>query len=339
VTRVRAIAALAVCLAGAGTALSGPALAAEKAVPFMRGFTLADWGAGGYPPAATQRALKRLKRANVDAVTLLVVWRQQNVRSTEVAPADDITVPTRNLRSAIRSARRLGMRVILRPYIDPRDDWRGFIDPQAPQAWFDSYGRFVERFAGLARRERASGFVVGSELVRMSTYDDDWRALVTRVRQRFPGFLTYQANWDEPARGWWGALDAISLSAYYPLSDLSDPSVSQLREGWAGWTSRIEGYQRTYDVPVMFGEIGYRPLSGTTAKPWDVDFTAERNAALQRRAYQAALAHWYRTPWFRGAFWWYASPRPAELLRHRGGDHQPMRGAMAVVRRWYGRAR
>jgi hypothetical protein len=252
---------------------------------------------------------------------------------------------------AIRYARAAGMRVILRPYID-RDDggWRGQVLPMSADRWFASYTRFVLKFAEIARREKVTGFVVGSEMPSVSRWTSRWRQLIHGVRKRFDGFVTYQANWNEADKvTFWDALDEISISAYYPLTETTDYSTEDLVAGWRAYTNRwgqtfrwidqIDALRRHYKKPVVFGEIGYRTERGAATKPWETAPIGGRLVSAQTSAYEAALRVWYRVPWFRGFGWWYASPQPRLVSGLPGADHRPTRRALALLGRWYRQAR
>jgi hypothetical protein len=318
-----------------------PATASAADVPFMRGITVGEWGPTAYPPKKTRALLRTLaRRQHVDTVTFFVAWTQAARESVVVTPGEK-TVPTARLRTAIRSARAAGLRVVLRPYLEPTPTnvWRGAIQPTSVPQWFASYRRFILRYADLARRERVSGFIVGTEMASLSDETAHWRALVAAVRRRFKGFVTYQANWDETSRvKFWDALDAVSLSAYYPLARGPGASVTQLLSGWRGWMDHVEALHSASGKPVMFGEIGYRTVDSAAVKPWDIE-PATFSLTAQLRAYEAALRFWYRVPWFSGFHWWYVAAQRAIIDGRRGADHRPTTQALQLIARFYRRSR
>jgi hypothetical protein len=169
---------------------------------------------------------------------------------------------------------------------------------------------------------------------------------VKRVRARFSGFLTYQANWggEETNLDWWDALDAISISAYYPLAAAQGSDVNALVAGWSDvidkfhkefhWYATIDSLRKRWKRPVMFGEIAYRPVPDAAVAPWDVTLTGT-DKKIQATAYEAAFRVWYRVPWFRGMSWWYVAPDPKLVAGLSGADHQPGAAALRVMARWY----
>ncbi len=331
-------------------AVTGPD-AHASAPAYERGVTVGEWGPTAYAPAATRRTMRRLaRRDGVDTVTLFVVWEQQNARSTRIGPHGR-AAPVSRIVGAIKAARRAGMRVTLRPYLDRLDGgWRGRIAPSSIAAWFRSYQRFVLRFARVAQTQGVDTLVVGSEMVSLSGESARWRRLVARVRGRFHRKVTYQANWDEAdSINWWGALDMISISAYFPLDRSPLPRVGDLVAGWRqyrgqgsrvmDWVDRVRQLHERYRKQVIFGEIGYRAISTAAAEPWNIGASGAPSTRTQANAYEAAFRVWYRVPWFRGFNWWYVPPQPALVKGLQGSDHRPSAAALRVLRRWHRRSR
>jgi hypothetical protein len=339
--------AAAVAATGCWLAICQPALASPRPIGFQRGITVGEWGPHAYRVAPVRRTFARLRALNVDTVTLFAAWAQRKQRTNQIFSGREAQ-PSRNLIAAIRSARSAGLRVILRPYIDVDDGtWRGAIHPSNLSRWFASYDRFIMRYARIAGRERVDGFVVGTEMQSLSGRAGRWRALVTAVRHVFPGFVSYQANWDEAADvSWWDALDTISVSAYYPLSATFDPTTAELVSGWSSsrdlagaqrnWFAQLDELHRRFNRTVFFGEIGYRPVTGTATRPWGGEpWLGERSLSAQEHAYEAALQVWSSVPWFRGFEWWYLAPQPRLVRGTSGADHRPRTGTLRLLGEHY----
>jgi len=337
------------CLAFALAAPSA-AQAKPKKIPFGRGITIGEWGPTAFEPAATRATFQRMRASHVDTVTLFVVWMQDGLTATEVRPGSE-TVSNERLIAAIRSARAAGLRVILRPYIDiDGNAWRGMIKPSSLDQWFASYQNFQLTFARIAQQERVDGFVIGSEMVSISGYADRWRALAKAVRGVFKGWITYQAVWNEaPKVRWWRSLDAIDLSAYFPLVTKSSPTTKQLVAGWRrfvqpdgqvfNWVEQIDQMRKRYRRPVFFGEIGYRTVAGTAIHPWEIGGLGPPSNEAQLRGYLAALKVWYRIPWFRGFQWWYLAPQSDLVGGKPGADHQPVADTLGLLGAYYAKKR
>jgi hypothetical protein len=318
-------------------------------VPFQRGVTFGDWGPAAYDPNLATQALLRLKRNyKVKWVTFFYVWMQADGNSTTIFPGRE-TASQARLINAIQYARQIGLKVILRPYIDRNDGgWRGELTPTSVDAWFASYRNFILPLAKLAKTYGVRGFIIGSELKTLSPYASYWKNLVAAARRRFKGFITYQANWDEYRRvSWWNVLDAIDISAYFPLNYNNTYSVRGLMAGWRGgagpnWFAQIKALHKKFRLPVFFGELGYRTVAGGAIRPWDTKLPGAYSEEAQRQAYQATFKTWFKVPWFRGFDWWYFPqnyfvnpPRPGT----KGGGHVPAPPAAKTIKRWYRKKR
>ena len=304
--------------------------------PFERGVTVGEWGPTAYAPAATKRTFRTLKGPfGVDNVTLFVVWEQKDARSTRIGRPGR-AAPRRRIAAAIEAARRAGLRVTLRPYLDRLDGgWRGQIAPSSLDRWFTSYEQFVLEFARVAQAHGVNTFVVGSEMVSISGESARWRRLVKRVRSRFHGTVTYQANWDEADRlTWWDALDVdLDLRLLPPVA--RPVAIGRRHRGG------MEAVSRGRSAP---GELG--GSGAATAQPLSQAGRVQRDRLPHRQPRdRRALEHRFArlpqpahagervrgrnprlvsVPWFRGFDWWYVSPQPSLVLGLPGSDHRPV---------------
>jgi len=119
-----------------------------------------------------------------------------------------------------------GMKVMLKPGIWVEGGFPGdleFAAPESRAAWFASYRVFLEHYAGLATRVHADILCIGGELAKLTPYADEWRSLIARVREIYPGPLVYAANFgpEFEALTFWDALDYIGLQEYYPPLTIS----------------------------------------------------------------------------------------------------------------------
>lgn len=111
---------------------------------------------------------------------------------------------------------------------------------------------------------------------RRQQYEDRWRSLIRRVRDVYPGPLTYAANFDQVEEvGFWDALDAIGVNAYYRLGLLGLEGPVLEEEMVASWrrianelgalASRIGG---DTPLPVVITELGWTAKAGATVRPY-----------------------------------------------------------------------
>jgi hypothetical protein len=229
-----------------------------------------------------------------------------------------------------RLAHALGLRVMLKPqlWVGGRS-YPGDLDFPAPperDAWFRQYRLFLEHYARLAARIHADVFCIGVELSKMTPYEQEWRQLIARVRELYPGPLVYGASWGpefESVR-FWDALDYIGLNNYYPLPD--DLATGEV-------AAKVEAVQRRFGRPVVFTEAGFSSYAAPHRQPWDE--TPRRLAPdEQARCYEAVLGAFYNRPWFQGVYWWKVGTNGAGGAQD--GSHTPWgKPAMQVLARWF----
>ncbi len=252
------------------------------------------------------------------------------------------------LAETARLARAHGIRTLLKPHLWVRGGaWVGELrmrDEADWQAFFRSYETFILHYAALAQRERFEALAVGTELVRSSAREADWRRVIARVRQVYDGPLTYCAAWNEAAQvPFWDALDFVGVQAYYPLRGDPHGDEAALRASWAELARALEALARRVDRPVVLTEVGYKSLAGSLARPWEWDTRGEVDYGLQAAAFRAMFEALARRDWFGGTFVWKWHPglpargtSPARYARDFTPQGKP---ALDVIARAYGRSR
>jgi len=272
--------------------------------------------------AQLNASLANLKALGVNWVELNVFWFQDNIASTAIAP--DFTrwsASDSSVRAAIDAVHAQGMRVMLKPLVDLRNDpthWRGDIPGSAE--WFtgvQGYGALLNHWAAIAEEKGVELLCVGTELVTASAQEAAWRAVIAGVRARYSGHLVYAANQGGTASAaqenivWWDALDYIGLDAYYPLTTKTNPAVGELQAAWAARAAMIDAWLASLDPadrkPVLFTEVGYRSWDGANMDPATQAGKGDLNVDLQEQAdcYTALLSTlWRQEPWLMGVYWW-----------------------------------
>ncbi len=284
-------------------------------------------------------------RLHAEWIALNPFGYQSGISDPHVYHGDD--PPDPHLLHAIREAHQLGLKVMLKPHIWLRrassDDWRGVIAMNTEedwQSWFADYGKFILHYAAMAERENVALFCVGVELSRTAIEREaDWRDLITRIRQRYSGPIVYAANWwgEYDRVAFWDAVDYIGINAFFPLTDRADPSLAELRAGAEAVADQIALVQRAANKPVIFTEVGFKSITGTSVRPWEWPRRIEPaiNLEEQSRCYQAVLETFWNRPWFYGLYWWkwYSDLNPGGI---HDGDFTPRRKpAEQVLSEWY----
>ncbi len=281
-----------------------------------------------YGSEGAREMLRRLPAYGINAIALVPYGfaseKEPRVRGWNTRWESDDGV-----RQLARVAHSLGMKVLLKPQL-----WTGRGNPgdiSFPSAerraqWFAQYEVFLEHYARLATEIHADVFCIGVELEKMTQYEAEWRWLIARARELYPGPLTYAANSGAEFEHikFWDALDFIGLDEYYPLPD--DLSTD-------GVVAKIETVQRKFARPVVFTEAGFASLADTNRQPWAESGHAI-DTELQARCYEAISSAFSGKPWFAGMYWWKVGTDGGGGPKD--GSHTPWgKPAMGVVQRWY----
>lgn len=312
-------------------AMAGVAPLAETApypkLFFQRGVNFTSEGPDGYSPETSRPMLEALARHGVDAVAL-VPYAFSPKNSPDVRFGDGWETD-QGIERVAALAHHLSMKVLLKPQVWVGNGYPGdleFRDAAMREKWFRQYQRYVEHHAGLAKRIHADLFCVGVEFVKLASYQDQWRKLIARARQLYPGPLVYAATQGPEFEGiqFWDAVDFIGLNNYYPLPD-------DLKTGEV--VARVVAVQQRFRKPVIFTEVGFSAYENPHRQPWD-ETHRKLSLADQARCYEAVFQAFYRQPWFLGMYWWKIGTNG-----HGGeqdGSFTPWRKpAMEVVGRWY----
>jgi hypothetical protein len=168
----------------------------------IEGISFVAWWEGLYSSPEADRSLESLTKTGANWMALIVTCYQEDLRSTEIrCPTGSRTPTDDDLRHAIRKAKELGLKVLLKPHLDLNNDsahWRGeisFNNEAAWAAWFASYEEFILHYAELAEAEGAALFSVGCELQGTTRREADWRRIISKVQGVYAGPLIYAANW------------------------------------------------------------------------------------------------------------------------------------------------
>jgi len=294
---------------------------------FQRGVNFTAEGPVGYDPQSAAPLLDQLKTYGVDSIALVPYGFAETKQPAIHFPGG--MERTEDIEAIIALAHQRGMKVMLKPQLWARAGFPGnidFPDPRQRAQWFVAYRKYLEYYAATAARSHADIFSVGVELGKMTPYEPEWRSLISRARELYPGPLVYSATQGpefETIR-FWDALDYIGLNEYYPIPD--DLTTADL-------VRTVEAVQKKFARPVLFTEAGFCSYAHPNRAPWDETPRALAHAD-QARCYEAVLKAFYSKPWFQGVYWWRvgtdASGGPED------GSHTPWgKSAMDTVRHWY----
>jgi len=282
-------------------------------------------------------SMKAMTKLNVNWVALGLGAEQATAQSTIIPYQDEPTVTDAEVRSAIRRAKELGLKVCLKPVVNCADGtWRAhihFFDREVPgepswAQWFASYGEFMLHYAVIAEEESCEMLCIGCEMVQTDKRDGEWRALIAEVRKVYSGLITYNCDkYQEGHVTWWDAVDIISSSGYYPIDE------------WEQQLDRIEASLAGWNKPFFFMEAGCPSREGSPQRPNDWSLPGDPSGEEQERYYKVMFETCSRRPWMQGFMLW---DWPARLYAPQdaaGNDDYCMYGkpAEVIVRDYYDR--
>ncbi|MFL6241027.1 MAG: glycoside hydrolase family 113 [Actinomycetes bacterium] len=295
----------------------------------IHGMILSNFNQSVLPSIAD---LSRLKADGVNTAVAYVYVHQSTPWSSDVRITPQ-TDTDETLTTLADHAHALGMAVEYAPVIvvdsgqtnvtslaiAPGQAWRGELAPYDVGLWWHNYNAMITHYVNLANATHAEILSIGSELDTMQGYAANWIHLATWVNLHYHGLTTYMGTGNAIFNVTWaGYLDIISLSAYYALSSLDNPTVGAMTYVWNRYyMPKIESLYTRFHRRVLIDEVGYVSLVGAAAHP----ATAYRSGAhvsqpAQANAYESLLRAAQGKTWLRGIAWWHWDvPRAAAIDR------------------------
>jgi hypothetical protein len=272
----------------------------------QRGVALPTWEINGYEGAATAQAVSAITSVGANWIQIVPTWHMATQTSNTIDGSWSVT--DANVLSAIGLAHSQGLKVLLKPHVDPSDGTnRWQINPSNRAAWYSSYRAFITHYAAIAQAKSVEQFSVGCELKTMTTSADrgQWLTVINAVKAQYRGPLVYAANSDEYTNvSFWDQLNFIGVDAYFPLSTTPTTDVATLEAAWAPIRDDLAKFAASTGRPILFTEAGYPSQVGAAVEPWNNSQSTTPAQDEQAAAYQALLATFSGQPWWAGVFWW-----------------------------------
>ena len=290
-----------------------------------------------YDSSFSNESLERMARTNTEYVAITVWWMQKNITATEIYREANWTATDKALAIAIAKSHELGMKVMLKPMVDPEEYYtqsRGNI-PSTPE-WFDSYKKLISSYAAFAEENHVDLLCIGCEFKATEKDTTNWNQVIDEVKEHYTGPLTYSATFDSfQSITWWDRLDYVGIDAYFPLTSKNNPSIGELIQAWNRIANALENYASTVKKPIIFTEIGYRSGDGNNLEPanWMAPLIPDYQEQLN--SYEATFQTLWNRPWFYGFYWWIWETNP-----NAGGltdnDFTPQnKPAELLLKNWY----
>lgn len=260
---------------------------------------------GSWTGPEAEASFRAMAATGVNWVTLAYAVTQDTAH--DVVVRSENTVTADEVRRAVGWARELGLKVCLKPTVNPTDGtWRAYINfltPDVPgeptwSQWFDAYGAVVREAASLAAELDVEMLCIGCEMVCSDAQESMWRELVDGVRARYAGLVTYNCDkYQEDRLRWWDAVDVISSSGYYPTGT------------WTEHLDRIEAVVAREGKPFLFMEAGCPSREGSPARPNDWSLPGAPSEAAQAEYLEEMFAAFETRDWVGGVMLWDWPPR------------------------------
>ncbi|MDC8002578.1 hypothetical protein POV27_00815 [Aureisphaera galaxeae] len=270
--------------------------------------------------ASNLNDIEKLKTHNFEWITLTPFIWQANYNEPEMGiPSEVRFQETKERYTQIKEeCDKYGIRIMLKPHIWMRENvpgkWRSNIemnDSDQWDLWFDNYEKVMLMYAQIAQDLGFEQFCVGTELEStVREKPEKWSAFIQNVKTVYTGKLTYAANWNREYQEvpFWSELDYIGIQAYFPLSDGGNPSLEQLEDAWQPFISEMKEVSDRFQKPVLFTEMGYRSLQGTSRIPWEwgsfSHWFSKISKKEQYHCYESFFNTVWKQPWFHGVHIW-----------------------------------
>lgn len=270
----------------------------------------------GYGSESSKRMHSHLEKVGYDSVQLNTFAYMKDRRETEVVFGNDPTMTDSFLEQEIRNLHDAGFKVMIKTHVwvggmkFDSDNWQGkidFPDRKERKEWFSSYTSFILSQAELAEKNKVELLTIGTELVGLSKYTEDWRRLIRKVREVYNGKLTYaESGWNAKNVKFWDSLDYIGMDIYFTLTERKNPEVGELVEGWEEYEGEMEELSEEYGKKIIFTEIGYKSSEGAATKPWEweADHAGGVSQREQANVYKATHLVFRDKPYLSGIFVW-----------------------------------
>jgi len=173
-------------------------------------------------------------------------------------------------------------------YWGSKFSWRGDINFNYEKEWqqfFNDYKKWIVIQAQIAENYKADIFCIGVEYKHSIKYENEWRKIISDIRNVYSGKLTYGANWDTYSKvRFWDDLDFIGIQAYFPIVEKKNPVEVEIQEGWNSIIEELNIFSEEQNKNIIFTELGYNNSEFAAKEPWSSheSSTVEANITQQR---------------------------------------------------------
>lgn len=325
-----------------------------ESTEWQRGVSIRPRKSAGFASEAFRRSVDAIAATHANYITLIIPWTQPSIYSLDIEEITNASIdqtPTdAEVSSAIDYIHSKGMKVMLKPHLGVGpggEGWGAYINPPDRKGWFNRYTNWITHYAQLAEDHNVEVITIGGEYNSMSTVTtnvtntQNWIEVISAIRARFSGELTFSALWgpsgfvDEKNQiEFWPYLDYVGISAYFEFQNTLD-TVTDIWNRWHEWNlQHVTPLYQRYNKPILFTEVGYRSTEGARNHPWEWRGEGAVDEGEQARLYEALFSYWESYPFMQGVHIWYwdNQQKPPNT------GYTPYRkAAQAVITEWFGR--
>ncbi len=294
-----------------------------------------------------EQILDEIAQTGANSVCMVIAAYQENATSSTIFVEARKTPTDAKLLKLFDYAHKLGLRVLVMPIVlleNPREgEWRGKINPESWDHWWEHYTNYVLHYAGLCQQGKVEVYMVGSELISVETQEDRWRSLIKQVRGVYKhekAHLTYSANWDHyKIIHWWNDLDMVGMTTYYDLSGGKKPTLALLLESWKPIKEEIMEWQEKVNRPILFTEVGWPNQVTCPQFPWDYYRSPDKpDPAAQKLCFESFFKTWEGEKNMAGILVWEWRTSPSQNISEKDTSYVPAgKPAMQVIREYFAR--
>jgi len=213
---------------------------------------------------------------------------------------------------AIELAKANDLKVMLKPHVWVMGaGWIGSLDYNDEEQfalWQKTYQEYIMSYLEIAIQYEVELFAIGTELKLFVKRDPEFFVeLITLIRSKYKGKLTYAANWDDYQQvPFWNQLDYIGIDAYFPTNKAMTPDKDAILSTYNQLKKSLVTFSSIQSKPILFTEVGFRSMDYASAGHWEQEHTNQNvNLEAQAIAYEGLFeSFWNEGSWFSGGFIW-----------------------------------
>lgn len=280
-----------------------------------------------------KKEAEEIAKSGADWVVLVVTVFQESFCSAVQFRHFAKTPNDNEVVEMINYLHKLGLKVQLRPMLEtcdgggrlhiwfPSDSDSGIRIPGETRTisrdWFNSMTERAVYYAQIAESTGCEMYCLDSELDRIMHYNNEWKGVVSAVREVYSGVLTschtthtgiidFEKTLSDKNH-WFYDLDMLSLSCYHSAATKAGATLEEMKENYKSQLERFKNIYNIYQKPIFFGECGCASIEGAAMSPAAFDWrdnSRKYDEKEQATYLEAVIETFEKEPWWYGLYWW-----------------------------------